>query len=259
MQWQRGMMMVALVAGLVLSGCGDDEQGGGREVPTPLTVVAKAGTLTFVLDSGVNFFKTQVIGGVSNGSTPGTQPSGFRPVNWDGTAGGDLNSDAFPNDAFFARGLTMQTDGTGFRVDDQQFVSKSDVDSSNFHPFSGTKLFAVLGSTRMDAVFNVPGQATPAAVEAFGVVFVDNEFATSASIEAFDVHGTSLGVFFAPATASGEFSFVGFRFPSPIVARVRITSGGVVIGTAVDLATNAAAADLVVMDDFVFSEPHSTF
>jgi hypothetical protein len=54
--------------------------------------------------------------------------------------------------------------------------------------------------------------------------------------------------------ASGH-SFVGFKFASAIVARVRITSGTGALGAQVRDVTNDGTVDLVVMDDFLYSEP----
>jgi hypothetical protein len=51
-------------------------------------------------------------------------------------------------------------------------------------------------------------------------------------------------------------SFVGAVFESPIVARVRITSGNTPIDAAVlDNAITGGNRDIVVMDDFIYGEP----
>ena len=100
------------------------------------------------------------------------------------------------------------------------------------------------------------GDATPAVVAGFGVVFADVDDATATKIEVFDKAGKKLGTFVAPvrSDATGH-SFVGFKFASAIVARVRITSGTGALGAQAQDVSNGGAADLVVMDDFLYSEP----
>jgi hypothetical protein len=50
-------------------------------------------------------------------------------------------------------------------------------------------------------------------------------------------------------------SFAGFKFASAIVARIRITSGSGALGTQAQDVSNGGTSDLVVMDDFRYSEP----
>lgn len=246
-----------LVAGAACSN--DSNSGGPADLPVG-TVTTATGDQPTVL-AALNGFKT-ALGGANNNAIAGTQPSGFRAVNWDGVAGASTQVNTFAPEAFSNRGLFMETDGTGFRVDTTGFVAFQNVTAGNFLPFSGNRLFASVGSPRMDALFNVPGTlATPATVKGFGVVFVDNEAAGSAKIEPFDAQDRSLGVFSAPVTGNGQFSFVGVTFDSAVVARVRITAGTDALGAAAEPAGPGAggAVDLVVMDDFVFGEPQAKF
>lgn len=247
---------VALFLAAGLAACSNDSNGGGPADLPAATVATGTGNLATVT-AALTAFKT-TLGGANNNATPGTQAGGFRAINWDAVGAPVLDTDTLPAATFSNRGLLMQTDGSGFRVDDSSFKQIPNVDPVNFPAFSGTKLFASVGSTKMDALFNVPGHlATPAAVRAFGVVFVDNEIAGSATIEAFDGEGRSLGKFSAPVTGSGQFSFVGVTFDSAVVARVRITSGTNALGTAAE--APGTGVDLVVMDDFVFGEPQASF
>jgi hypothetical protein len=112
------------------------------------------------------------------------------------------------------------------------------------------------GSAITDVTFRVPAQQTPANVSAFGVVFVDVERSGSAILEAYDASGTLLGRFAAPVMkAGGPHSFVGVRFQSALVARVRITSGDAALSALSRDLSDGGATDLVVMDDFVYAEP----
>ena len=55
--------------------------------------------------------------------------------------------------------------------------------------------------------------------------------------------------------AGSSLSFLGVSFDSKIVTRVRITSGRAPIASGVRDITNGGAADLVIMDDFLYDEP----
>ena len=101
----------------------------------------------------------------------------------------------------------------------------------------------------------VPGPAPSGRREVTwdGVVFADVDVANATKLEAFDKSGRSLGVFPAPVrTDATGHSFIGIKFASAIIARVRITSGTAALGAQ---ALDSATSDLVVMDDFIYAEP----
>ena len=65
----------------------------------------------------------------------------------------------------------------------------------------------------------------------------------------------SLGTFAVPALAGNEtFEFLGVTFDSPLVHRVRITSGNAALGAATN---DGGAVDVAVMDDFLYAEPQA--
>ena len=245
-------MSVVLLAGA----CDSDDYGDeGPTQPAPLptaTVVSASGTILAKVDE----FRALVGEPRNGGTVPGPAPSGRREVTWDGVSGANLNSNAFPGD-FFANttrlGLITATPGTGQRVSDNDFADINTAFGDAFNAFSGTKTFAAIGSQVMDVTFQVAAATTPAVVSAFGVVFADVDVANATKIEAFDKTGRSLGVFAAPvrSDATGH-SFIGIKFASAIIARVRITSGTGALGAQ---AIDSAASDLVVMDDFIYAEP----
>jgi hypothetical protein len=196
------------------------------------------------------------LGNPNNGNAPGPLASGRREINWDGggattaaVSGSTLT--AFTN----TRGATFTTPGTNFLqtpLDAPEFTSVNATYQTNFEFFSPVRIFTPLGSNILDVIFSLPGTAgaVPATVGGFGAIFSDVDTANTTRLEFFDIGGGSLGLFSAPVLNNG-LSFLGVTFNAgERVARVRITSGAVPLGLA-DSPTN----DVVVMDDFFYSEP----
>lgn len=103
--------------------------------------------------------------------------------------------------------------------------------------------------------FFLPGTATAARVKGFGAVFSDVEVAGSTTLEFFDGSDNSLGIFQVPVRSDNTgLSFLGGVFQTP-VARVRITAGTAAPGPGVLDVSDGGANDVVIMDDFLTSEP----
>ena len=86
-------------------------------------------------------------------------------------------------------------------------------------------------------------------------MFTDVDLANTSSLQFFDSLGASLGSFSVPVgpTANASLSFLGVIFNAgEQIARVRITSGNTALGP-----TDALGIDVVVMDDFLYSEPRA--
>ena len=160
------------------------------------------------------------------------------------------------------RGVEFATPGSAFRVSADssnptgtpvRFGDLNPAYASQFQAFSAERLFGVLGSTVMDIFFFVPGTNTPAAVTAFGAVFVDNTgsaFPACGSIQAFN-GAQSLGFFCAPATSAGGLSFLGLAATGgDVFTRIRIQLGNANLGV-----TQGPGVEVVVMDDFIYAEP----
>lgn len=205
-------------------------------------------------------FRTDLGGGTTagaNGSFGGVR----REINWDGVPDTFAAPNNLPPNFFNVnspRGVVFSTTGTGFQVSATtasgtpvRFGNINATYPATFVAFSPQRLFTALGSNVTDVDFFVPGTTTPGTVSGFGSIFTDVDNATTTSIQFFDLNGVSLGSFTVPV-ASGDVSFLGVSFNAgERVSRVRITSGNAALGPN----DTPPATDVVVMDDFIFSEP----
>jgi hypothetical protein len=254
--------LVALVGTMVMAAaCGGDKSVTNPVVTPPLpqsTETSASGDIAARVDQFRNLL------GASNGATAGEQASGRREINWDGTGANQFdNKNNFPADFFnttVKSGAVFTTAGTGFRNDSTDFAEINPAYATQFNFFSANKIFAPIGSNQLDQLFQVAGQPTPAVVRGFGIVFSDVDLAGKTTIELFAKDGSSLGVFAAPvrSDASG-LSFVGVTFEQAVIARVRITLGTGALGANVNDVTDGGTADLVVLDNVIYGEPHQSF
>jgi hypothetical protein len=202
------------------------------------------------------------VGIAPNPNTIGDKGSGRREINWDGVSPGATNNDAFLANFFNTtspRGVVFSTDGFGFRISDNGYTDLNGAYGGEFTPFSPKKLFIARGSTIIDVNFFVAGLTDAAVVDGFGAVFEDVGRANSTTIQYFDVYGNELLKIAAPRSSDANgLSFLGAKFPSAIVARVRITAGDTPLGaTTFDNVKGAGKKfDLVATDDFIYGEPH---
>lgn len=197
---------------------------------------------------------------------PATQ-GGRREINWDGVPPMFTNNNSFPADFFAAtdpalpngrkRGLLYSTPGSGFSVSDNDFSFVDATYDNQFNDFSPARTFIAAGSNITDNFFKVPGTNINASVQGFGVVFSDVNNASSTSMEFYD-GDRLLGTFKVPNIGNnnpGGFSFLGVFFPNEKVTRVRIFSGSAALSPGQNDLSNGGGKDLVVMDDFIYSEP----
>ena len=223
----------------------------------PVSFVDAAGNAAGI-QSTVDSFRA-ALGGL-NPNVIGSFGSGRREINWDGVPTGFAAPNNLPANFFNAnspRGVEFSTPGTGFAVSANAGVAPVEFGNINpaypglFAPFSPQRLFTALGSNIVDVRFFVPGSATAALTQGFGVVFTDVDLINTTSIEYFDAADLSLGSFFAPAASGDEtLSFLGVLFTEGrVVSRVRITSGNEALSTA------SPSGDVVAMDDFIYGEP----
>jgi hypothetical protein len=204
------------------------------------------------IQAAIDAFRAD-IGGANNAGGP-PAAAGRREINWDGVPDPAADPNPFPAGTFLGRGVLFATPGTGFKVSanaGNPTATPVRFDNPELQTFSTQKLFTAIGSPITDNHFFVPGTATPATTNAFGVVFADVDTTGSAKLEFFDSAGALIDTVVAPASPSGGLSFAGESFNAgERAARVRITSG-----TSTTLTSDPAGQDTVVMDDFIYGEP----
>ncbi len=218
---------------------------------------ARPFTASGLISSTVEAFRTQ-LGSLNTVAAS----SGRREINWDGVpdslAGLRLPADFFnptTADAPLARKRGILYAGSSrAAVSKADFAEVNSPAAGEFAPFSGNKTFAVTNALEWPVEFRVPGQTTPATINAFGAVFVDVDKANSTYIEFFN-SSQSLGRFFVPVQQAGsKFSFLGVYFPQGGITRVQIGHEGRLADGDKDV-SQGGAKDLVILDDFIYSEP----
>jgi hypothetical protein len=218
--------------------------------------------VVFAANGDINAVLTQFRNTLGPVNTTVGQTNGRREINWDGVPdamnGIKLSGDFFnPTDVAAPESLKR---GVVYAGNSDAMVSSigfSEVNvdaSASFSSFSGNKSFAVVNSTLWPVTFQVAGQNKAASITAFGAVFSDVDKANSAFIEFFD-GANSLGRFFVPPhDNSTNFSFLGVYFPNGRVTEVNIGHEGRLSDGGKDI-TQGGTQDLVVLDDFIYSEP----
>lgn len=247
--------MIPVIMGMlsiqVLTGCDKDNDDSNND---EAIVITATGDINAKLDE----FR-QLLGGQLN-TTPGAT-GGRREINWDGIPDEMLNK-KLPLDFFNPtgpqaiaanqRGLKYSSAGS-FQVSKTNFLEVNTSASSQFSSFSGDKSFANISSNLWDVEFEIPGQALVAAVQGFGIVFSDVDLSQSTSLEFFNGQ-ENLGKYFVPAKDGSNFSFLGVYFKNEKITRVRVTHDSQLDKGENDISNNGPA-DLVVMDNFLYSEP----
>lgn len=218
------------------------------------TITAAAGNI----EDAVSAFKATL--GPLN-TQPGATTS-HREINWDGVPDSMLNK-PLPNDFFNQtgsdalaanqRGLTYST-GT-FMASNNSFATVNSDASANFSAFSGNNTFANIAAAKWDVKFQQAGTQNSASVQSFGAVFSDVDEDSSTSMEFFE-EDKSLGKFYVPPhTATSSFSFLGVSFPNDVhITKVTVTHDGFLSEGTKDI-TDGGTRDLIVLDDFIYSEP----
>ena len=243
----------------------------------PPTVFQAAGPNAAVIQGAVDAYRA-ALGNPNNGNA-GSLMTGHREINWDGAGGVDTSTTppANPFNVFLnTRGSQFTTPGVGFSQAPPSGGAQGGLAvlfnnpsyATIFRPFSNFRLFTPVGSNITDALFFVPGSggSIPATVSGFGAVFTDvdqpdgsgpgekhGNRGASTLVEFFGANGELLFSSFVPAApGDGNLSFFGVVYNDARIARVRITTGDVAPGPDDDRKN-----DIVMMDDFIYGEPHA--
>jgi len=215
--------------------------------------------------------------GAPNGNATTELPSGRREINWDGATPTDATTPPVnPFNTFLnTRGAQFTTPGIGLSQAPPSGGPQGGLATlfgnatyaTTFKAFSPSRLFTPVGSNITDAAFFVAGSngTVRAAVTGFGAIFSDvdqpdgsgpgtkrGNRGASTLVQFFDAEGRLLfSSFVAASPGKGGFSFLGIKFNDPRIATVRITAGNVAPGP-----NDNDANDVVMMDDFIYGEPH---
>ena len=251
----------------------DDNTGSDFVAPS---VFQAAGPNIASIQGTITDFRA-ALGDPVNGNTLKELDSGRREINWDGAVPTDVTTPPVnPFNTFLnTRGAQFTTPGIGLSQAPPSGGPQGGLVAlfgnasyaTAFRAFSSPRLFTPVGSNVTDTVFFVPGSngATRAAVTGFGAIFTDvdrpdgsgpgtkrGNRGASTLVQFFGAEGRLLYSSFVPAApGDGGFSFFGIKFNDPRIASVRITAGNVAPGPDDDKAN-----DVVMMDDFIYGEPH---
>jgi hypothetical protein len=257
-------------------------QAQGKLVP-PIIFQA-AGPTSESIQSTVDAYRA-ALGDPNNANNAGPLASGRREINWDGGGSTDTTDPVTPFNVFLnTRGGQFTTLGIGLSQAPQSGGAQGGLEAlfnnptygATFSTFSAPRLFTPVGSNLTEALFFVPGAnpnlppgtnpQAPATVRGFGAVFTDvdesngigprlrraNPRGDSTLMEYFDRDGKLIFSSFVPASpGDASLSFFGVLFDEAVIARVRITTGNVAPGP------DDGEVDIVMMDDFFYSEPQA--
>lgn len=238
-------------------------------------VFQAAGTTAASIQSTVDAYRVE-LGDPNNLNLAAAQAvaTGRREINWDGGNPANQNTtlSGNPFNGFqVTRGALFTTpDGTGFVQAPPAGLADPTVFNNPtyatiFKAFSLSRLFSAIGSNTTDVTFFEPGPDNAdkrATVTGFGAIFTDVDLPdgsgpskkrqASTQIELFDADGDLLFTSFVPASpGDGSLSFLGVVFEDARIARVRITTGNREPGQ-----DDGGKRDVVMMDDFIYGEPH---
>ena len=218
------------------------------------------------------------LGDPVNGNATEEKGLGRREINWDGgVPPSDVTTPPVnPFNTFLnTRGAQFTTPGIGLSQAPPSGGPQNGLVglfgnasyATSFRALSPLRLFTPVGSNITDTFFFAAGSngADRAAVTGFGAVFTDvdqpdgsgpgtkrGNRGSSTLMQFFGADGRLLFSSFVPAApGDGGFSFFGIKFNDPRIASVRIIAGNVAPGPDDDKAN-----DVVMMDDFIYGEPH---
>jgi hypothetical protein len=239
-------------------------------------VFQAAGPNAASIQSSVTAFRA-ALGDPVNGNATMPLDKGRREINWDGATPTDVTTaPVTPFNTFLnTRGAQFTTPGIGLSQAPPSGGPQGGLAGlfnnpsygTEFSVFSALRLFTPVGSNITNTFFFLPGSNgnVPAVVSGFGAVFTDvdqpdgsgpgqkhGNRGDSTLVEFFGADGSLLFSSFVPASpGKGGLSFFAIKFDDARIASVRITAGNVAPGPDDD-----NKHDVVMMDDFIYGEPH---
>jgi len=243
----------------------------------PPSVFQAAGPNIASIQGTITDFRA-ALGDPVNGNALEEKNTGRREINWDGgVPPSDVTTPPVnPFNTFLnTRGAQFTTPGIGLSQAPPSggpqgglvALFGNSTYATTFRAFSPLRLFTPVGSNITDTFFFVAGSngGLRAAVTGFGAIFSDvdqpdgsgpgakrGNRGSSTLLQFFGADGRLLVSSFVPASpGDGGFSFFGIKFTDPRISSVRITAGNVAPGPDDDKAN-----DVVMMDDFIYGEPH---
>ena len=243
----------------------------------PPAVFQAAGPNIASIQGTITDFRN-ALGDPVNGNTTQELASGRREINWDGGVppSNVTTAPVNPFNTFLnTRGAQFTTPGLGLSQAPPSGGPQNGLVglfgnstyATTFRAFSPLRLFTPVGSNITDTVFFVAGSngQVRAAVTGLGVIFADvdqpdgsgpgnkrGNRGASTLMQFFGADGRLLFSSFVPASpGNGGFSFFGIKFNDPRIASVRITAG-----TSAPGPNDNVNNDIVMLDDFIYGEPH---
>jgi hypothetical protein len=242
--------------GLALSSCDKDDKPQKPADDQGMEVTLAAGDSSTVIGK-INQFRQDT------GNPVNTTPNvtgGRREINWDGVPAELISPSLFPADFFNAtapaapdgrkRGLVYVPANAALLVSEKNFTEIDPAYKGQFNAFSKAKVFSAKGTNITEIRFLLPGTNTAAYVNSFGLIFSDVDNAEASTVAIYE--GDKLIGTAKAQAADKKFSFVGLHIRNAKITRVKITSGNTTLAAGV---ADGTAKDIVVMDDFIYSEP----
>ena len=266
------VVVFGVLSAMVLVPLGQVAEAQGKLVAP--VIFQAAGPTAESIQGAVDAYRA-ALGEPNNANNPGPLSIGRREINWDGGGATDTTDPVTPFNVFLnTRGGQFTTLGIGLSQAPPEGGAQGGLEvlfnnptyGATFSTFSAPRLFTPVGSNLTEAAFFIPGTNgnQPATVRAFGAIFTDvdesngigprlrraNPRGDSTLMEYFDRNGKLIFSSFVPASpGDASLSFFGVLFDEAVIARVRITTGNVAPGP------DDGEVDIVMMDDFFYSEP----
>ena len=198
--------------------------------------------------------------GPDNGDGAGGSANGYREINWDSVPDQFAEPNALPGGFFNAptvpraRGALLSTSGKNVAVSARpgnpygaavRFGNINPTYSGRFHTFGPPRRFLPSAATSSTSPSACPEPSGPQSCAASA----RSTPMSTTGFRYYDIRGRLLEAFTVLAAPRG-LSFLGVRFPNPVVARVRIQYGTPALGS-----NDSPSVDVGVIGNLIYGEP----